>query len=93
MFKNMVEMPSLVKSSRNVVRHRLSSCDVAVVCTICSDVLTCTAFSRCCSMVVQLKIKFPPKATRASRAFFSVARNVNFVVIEHKMFMYGMLVL
>ena len=43
---------SYIILSRNVLRYRLTSCDVADVCTVFYIyVLTCTAFSRCCDMV------------------------------------------
>ena len=43
---------SYIILSRNVLRYRLTSCDVADVCTVFYiHVLTCTAFSRCCAIV------------------------------------------
>ena len=43
---------SYIILSRNVLRYRLTSCDVADLCTVFYiHVLTCTTFSRCCAMV------------------------------------------
>ena len=56
MFKNMVSMPDIVEYRTMIARRRATSLDIMRCRGCClfhvSHVLTCTAFSRCCAIVV-----------------------------------------